>query len=387
MLMFLNRRRRAGDLVRRTVLWILILGGLSGVSAMPQQEVPGAGTAAAETAKAVTDMRGREVRLPEEIRRIIALDAGALRLVSYLDGAGRIAAVEDAGHGREKSVHDFFYLATYRLAFPELRELLSIGGAENHEGIIAAEPDLIICSSVDPVKLDQLQEVLGVPVFGVDIDVELYDTERFYRQLETLGLVLGREARAEELIRGIEAALGDLKSRSSRVREAKRAYAGGMMYFGPADLLRTTGDFLPFDLAGAENVMPSNPAGNLQPYMTSLEDLIAASPDYAFIDAANIRLSQSGFAANRKVLEEQVPAFRNRQIYSTLVYKYYGTNWENQLINVYFTGKVLYPDLYGDVSVKEKAREIWRLFFGVDLDFDAVVAAQKGGPGRVRWFD
>ena len=387
MLISLQRRCRTGSLVRRVFLCILILGSMPGVFAMPQREVPGAGTETAETAKAVTDMRGREVRLPEEIRRIIALDAGALRLVSYLDGIGRIAAVEDAGHGREKSVHDFFFLATYRLAFPELRNLPSIGGADNHEGIIAAEPDLIVCSSVDPVRLDQLQEVLGVPVFGVDIDVELYDTERFYRQLETLGLVLGREARAEELIRGIGAALEDLEFRASRVEEPRRAYAGGMMYFGPADLLRTTGDFLPFDLAGAINVMPSNPAGNRQPYMTSLEDLITASPDYAFIDAANIRLSQSGFASSRKVLEEQVPAFRDRQVYSTLVYKYFGTNWENQLINVYFAGKVLYPELYGDVSVNEKAREIWRLFFGVDLDFDAVVAAQKGGPGRVEWFD
>ncbi len=334
----------------------------------------------------VTDMRGRSVTVPGEIDSIIALGAGSLRLISCLDGADRIIAVEDQGHGREKTVHDFFFLATYRLAFPGLRELPDIGSAENHEGIIAAAPDIIISSTVDVSQLDQLQAILGIPVFAIDADVELQDTEVFFHQLRTLGKVLGREARADELVQGIDAVLKDLEKRADLVEKPKRAYAGGMMFFGPADLLRTTGDYLPFDLTGTENVMPTSPAGNRQPYMTSLEALIAASPDYAFIDAANINLSRSGFMTRREVLEEQVPAFGNREVYTNLVYKYYGTNWENQLINVYHSGKVLYPLLFEDVSVEEKAEEIWKLFFGQPLDYHSVIKQQKAGPGRVNWF-
>jgi iron complex transport system substrate-binding protein len=120
--------------------------------------------------------------------------------------------------------------------------------------------------------------------------------------------------------------------------------------------------------------------------MTSLEDLIAAAPDYIFIDAANVRLSESGFRENRRVLEEQVPAFKNRDVYTTFVYKYYGTNWENQLINVYYVGKILYPDLYDDIRIRQKAEEIWDLFFGVPLDFADVIAQQRTGPSRVDWF-
>ena len=121
--------------------------------------------------------------------------------------------------------------------------------------------------------------------------------------------------------------------------------------------------------------------------MTSLEDLIAAAPDYAFIDAANVNLSKSGFMQNRKVLEEQVPAFGTQQVYTTLVYKYYGTNWENQLINVYYVGKELYPQLYSDVDIQKKAEEIWKLFFNVSLDYNSVVTRQKAGFGRVDWFN
>ena len=368
--------------LRITAAALVLLFTAYGLCAAAQQEVPENGESFP-----VTDMRGREVQIPGEVSEIIALDAGALRLVSYLGATDMVTAVEDEGHGREKTEYNFFSLATYRIAFPGLRELPVIGSRENHEGIIAAAPDLIITSTVDAGQLDHLQEVLGIPVFAVNIDVELFDTELFYDQIKKLGLVLGRQQRAEELINGIDAALGDLENRKTKVTDPGKAYAGGMMYYGPADLLRTTGDYLPFDLSGTINVMPSNPAGNRQPYMTSIEDLIAAAPEYIFIDSANINLSAKGFTDNRRIYEDQVPAFAEKRVYSTFAYKYYGTNWENQLINVYYIGKVIYPQLYSDVSISDKAEEIWLLFFGVPLDFDKVAALQKGGPGTVDWLD
>ena len=369
--------------IKLLAISLLLLSIVPGLFAMAQQEEPQT-TPATIT---VTDTRGRSVTVPSEIDGIVALGAGSLRLVSYLGAADKVVAVEDAGHGREKSEYGFFPLATYRLAYPELRELPSIGSAENHEGIIAAAPDLVISSAVDTAQLDQLQNVLGIPVYGADVDVELYDTDIFYNELKTLGKLLGAEARADTLVDGIEAALTDLNSRAKAVEEPKRAYAGGMMYYGPADLLRTTGDYLPFDLTGTENTMPTNPAGNRQPYMTSLEDLSAAAPDYVFIDAANENLSKDGFMTNRNVLEEQVPAFASEEVYTTLVYKYYGTNWDNHLINIYYAGTVLYPGLYSDISISDKAEEIWKLFFNVSLDYDEVLAQQKTGPGKVNWFE
>lgn len=365
------------------MLFVLAAGTVSLSAAAQAEEVT------PESFTTVTDMRGRSVSVPQKVDSLIALEAGSLRLVSYLDATDKVIAVEDAGHGREKSDYGFFSLATYRLARPELRNLPSIGSSENVEGLIAADPDLIISSQRDVGQLDHLQELTGIPVFAVDVDLELYDTDQFFLQLETLGAILGRFGRSEELASGIQAALQDLAVRSQKVAAPERAYAGGMMYYGPADLLRTTGDYLPFDLTGTVNVMPTNPTGNRQPYMTSLEDLIAAAPDYVFIDAANVNLSRSGFHDNREVLKELVPAFSAQEVYTTFVYKYYGTNWENQLINVYAVGKILYPRLFADVSIEEKAEEIWDLFFTAeaDLDHDTVVSAQGSGVKRVDWFE
>lgn len=334
----------------------------------------------------VTDMRQREVAVPQDIERIIALEANALRLLSYFDAINKVVAVEDTGHGREKTVHEFFYLATYRIAHPNLKQLPSIGTRANHEAIIASDADIVFCSLVDTGQLDQLQQILGIPVFGIDADVEMNDLERFLDQIIVVGKVLKEEKRAEELASGIQALIDDLSLRAKQVTEAKRAYAGGMMYYGPADVLRTTGDYIPFDLTGAKNVMPTNRANNRQPYMTSLEDLIFADPDYVFIDSANNTLSTSGYLANKAILDTSVSAFRQQNVYTTLVYKYYGTNWENQLINCYYVGKVLYPRLYEDIMIEEKAEQIWELFFNVPLRYAEVAQLQSPALGRADWF-
>jgi iron complex transport system substrate-binding protein len=334
----------------------------------------------------ITDLRGRKVSVPSDIQSIIALEANSLRLLSYFKSIEKVIAVEDTGHAREKTFHQFFNLATYRIAFPQLRELPSIGNSSNHEAIIAAAPDMIFSSTADVGQLDQLQQILGIPVFGIDADIELNDLEKFLDQFRIVGDVLGEEARAEELILGINGIIEDVAARTARLQEGKRAYAGGMMYYGAADLLRTTGDYDPFDFTGTINVMPTNPANNKQPYLTSLEELISRNPSYVFVDAANEMLSKGGYLVNKAVLEDTVAAFRNRDVYTTLVYKYYGTNWESQIINIYYIGKILYPDLYTDVVVEQKAEAIWKLFFNIPLAYSTVAELQTPAYGPARWF-
>lgn len=339
------------------------------------------------TPRVITDMRGRQVNLPAgAIQRIIALEACSLRLLCYLGVTDKVVAVEDVGHAREKTEHDFFYLASYRIAFPELKNLPSIGSSANHEAIIAAKPDIIICSSVDVSMLDQLQNTLGIPVFAVDADVEFDNIGRFNEQLLKLGALFGKELRAKELVDGIAKALADIARRAQKVSNPKKAYAGGMMFYGPADLLRTSGNYLPFTLTGINNVMPPNPTGNGQPYMTSLETLINANPDFVFIDSANEQLSRKGYIEKKALLDTSAQAFRDKQVFATLAYKYYGTNWENQLINIYFVGKTVYPELYADTNIETKAAEVWRLFFAREISYKAVLTYHKPAFSQVTWW-
>ena len=108
--------------------------------------------------------------------------------------------------------------------------------------------------------------------------------------------------------------------------------------------------------------MPPNPTGNKQPYLTSIEDLIKENPQFIFIDLANENLSLAGYKEHKNLLDNEVSAFKNRNVYTTLVYKYYGTNWESPIINAYFVGKIVYPNNFADVKLEDVATDVWRLF-------------------------
>ena len=333
----------------------------------------------------IVDARGRTVEVPTEINSIICLNACALRMVSYFDSIDKVIAVENyeklGGAGGLYSLR-----LTYRLAFPELKDLPDIGGDDTPEAIILADPDIVFCTTIAVSELDNLQEKLGIPVFAINADLE-FDDEKFFEQIAMMGNVLNEEDRATELIDGIKGIIADTKARTPTTANAKTGYATGMQGGSGSGLAKTSGDYLPFTYTNVQNVMPSSIAGvGKQPYATTSEAIIAADPDYVFVDmnASACKADYDSWKADGTGIEN-VTAFANGDVYSTLIYKIYGTNWDNQLCNFYFVGKTVYPDLYAGIDPKQKAEDIWRLFFQVDLDYDEVVAAQGMGFGKLIW--
>ena len=333
----------------------------------------------------ITDARGRTVEVPTDINSIICLNACALRMVSYFDSIDKVIAVENY-EKMEGSGGLFSKRLTYRLAFPELQSLPDIGGDDTPEAIILANPDIVFCTTIAVSELDNLQEKLGIPVFAINADLE-FDDEKFFEQIMMMGNVLNEEGRATELVNGIKSIIADTKGRMPAASAIKTGYATGMQGGSGSGLAKTSGDYLPFTYTNVQNVMPSSIAGvGKQPYGTTSEALIAANPDYVFVDmnASACKTDYDKWKADGTGIEN-VKAFKNGNVYSTLIYKIYGTNWDNQLCNLYFVGKTVYPDLYTGIDPKQKAEEIWKLFFQVDLDYDEVVAAQGMGFGKLTW--
>ena len=87
-----NHRQSGKSGLKLVFVGLLLLCSMTGLFAMAQQEAP----AAAESF-VVTDMRGRDVTVPGEVDSLIALGAGSLRLISYLNATDKVIAVEDAG--------------------------------------------------------------------------------------------------------------------------------------------------------------------------------------------------------------------------------------------------------------------------------------------------
>ncbi len=322
----------------------------------------------------VTDALGRTVSVPENADKVVCLSAGSSRLVCYLGAYDRIVGVDDQDSGAIGSPANY-HMATYRVAY-DFSRITNVGSEENFRGIISTGANLIVTSLTDKTQVDTLQLNTGIPVIAVtaagNIDV---DDEGFDSNLRILGKALGLESRAEELIKGKDAILSELSSyRSSSVVEPK-CYIGGMFYMMKGGLDMTTGNYAPFDYVGAGNSMPDANSGN--PYLTSIKEIASSGAELMFVDSMTLSGSKATFEQNRNVLSA-LPAVSDGLLYSTLVYKYYGTNWEAELMNAYFIGSVIDPPVF-DYDVAEKANMILDLFYpDSDVDYDTLCGFQTG---------
>ncbi len=317
----------------------------------------------------VTDALGRTVNIPEQVDSIYCIGACSLRLVSYFDAADKVQAIEPAG--TFNTLDDQTYYLINKAEFSELPQVATIP-----EAILDLNPSLIITSTAeDTATADTLQTQTGIPVYVIDANVEF--GQAFYDQITSLGTLLGEQSRATQLNEGVADMISDITSKTTGA-STETAYACGMFYYGGASFLKGSGNYLPFDYSDVTNAL--EPAVNRQPYVITLETLIAANPDYIFIDS--IGLSSCVDSINEYVDTNtglgDVSAVENDNIYSTMVYKCYGTNWDNQLVNVYYVAAVMNGNLYS-WNFEDKANEIIQLFYpGTTMTYQDIAAGQTG---------
>jgi len=360
---------------------ILCAGGAAAVMLLNQ-----GGGSDGET---VTDMLGREVVLPAESQedlRIVCVSAGALRMTCYYGCIDRVVGVDAYDAGAVGSAANYC-MATYRVAYDGIAGIENVGSYDNTEAIRGTGANLIITSERDVSVVNSIQTATRIATIAINVDLEMDDIKAMNAQFEMLGKVFCDSGRADELKNGISDLLEELAEYRNRIPEEDRrtAYVGGMFYYMQGGLYKTTGNYLAFDLAGVENVMPPNPSGNKQPYDTDVEDVMAADPDYMFVDCMTYSASKAAYEKDKRSLGN-ITAIEDEDVYTTLVYKYYGTNWETQLMNVFYVGSVVYPEVFG-YEISEKADGILRLFFeDSDVTCEEVAEAQTPGYGRADWF-
>ena len=322
-----------------------------------------------ESETTVTDALGRTVNIPEQIDSVYCLGACSLRLVSYFDAVEKVQAIETAGTFNTRD--DQTYYLINKGKFSTLPQV-----ADTAEAILALNPSVIITSlAEDTAAADNLQTQTGIPVYVINADLEFGET--FYNQITSLGTLFGEQNRATELNDGIAQMISDITSKATTA-STKSAYACGMFYYGGASFLKGSGNYLPFDYSKVTNAI--EPAANGQPYVITLETLIAANPDYIFIDS--IGLSGAIDSINEYISTNtglnDVSAVKNNNIYSTMVYKCYGTNWDNQLLNAYYVASIMNGELYS-WNFEDKANQIIELFYpGTTMTYSDIMNGQSG---------
>lgn len=328
----------------------------------------------------VKDLAGREVEVPKKVERVVAIGPGALRLVVYLQAVEKVVGVEDA----EKRWETF--TRPYRLANPQIVELptIGVGGPDdpkpNVEEIMKLKPDIIF-AVVSANYAENLQEKTGIPVVVLNYGtLGNFRTAELFSSLRLMGKILGKEKRAEEVIAYIEKTVKELNERTKDAERPWKVYVGALGFKGQHGIVSTTCRFPPFEV---NNVFSENVACKVNAtshVFIDREFLLREQPDIIFLDLGNLHLVREDYSKDRSFYES-LKAFKNKEIYGIFSFNFYNTNIEQALVNSYWIGKVLYPEKFRDVEIKEKADEIYEFFIGKKLY--SLITGKYGELGKI----
>ena len=215
-----------------------------------------------ETNIEITDGIGRQLTVnPGSYRRIVCVGAGALRLYSYLGDMSLLSGVEDIDNPevRENSTMPFEGVARpyYDANKDVLKGLPSAGTGgpiANQQGpnlakLISCEPDLIISDFETKEAAEAMEKATGATVFTIKYGRKAVFDETVHAVLQTLGKLLDRQDRANELLSYIEKETKALQEKTKDVTERPNVYVGGIGNWGQKDYLATHSTYPMFTVA------------------------------------------------------------------------------------------------------------------------------------------
>ena len=323
----------------------------------------------------VTDAAGREVTIPADPQRIAVSGSGSTRLVAYLGALDRVVAV-DSQDGKTTQTTD---IRPYGLANPGLRELPTLGTAKGQidpERLLAAEPDLILKSTSGSDlagEADELTEKTGIPVvLYTQYDYGSKPAE-FAENLRLLGTVLGKEERAEELLRYFEEIKEDLNARTKDIPDEGKPtlYVGGVSYSGAHGFYSTQPNYLPFRYLHAKNAAAGadTGTGTTENAKIAQEQILSWDPDILFVDLGTLTAAGGGaiIELSTDPSYNSMTAVQKGEVYAALPHTSMGANYETILADAYYIGKILYPEQFADIDPAAKADEIYQFVVGVPV--------------------
>ncbi|GAB6192213.1 iron ABC transporter substrate-binding protein [Desulfocastanea catecholica] len=330
-------------------------------------------------AREISDAQGRNLVIPETVKKIICSGSGCLRLLTYLQAQNMVVAVDDI-EGRRRQ----FDARPYALANPGFKELPIFGefrGKDNPELILTLpeQPEVILkvvattqgAAGLEPEKL---QQKTGIPVVVLHYGNLVNQRNDLFSALRIIGDVVGKRPRAEELIAYFQQAIDDLHRRTADIPDAKKpsVYLGGVAYAGPHGFQSTEPTYPPFRFINARNLADGANAAvkDLNNTDIAKEKIVAWNPDILFLDLATLQLGDKAGGLHELKTDpayQTLTAVQTGSLYGVLPYNWYNQNFDSILANAYFIGKLLYPDRFYDIDPQAKADEIYTFLVGKPL--------------------
>ena len=335
-------------------------------------------SSSASTFTEVTDMLGRKVAIDiPNVKKVVCIGAGALRLYSYINGTNLLCGVEDIDNPSKNSTVNKQFAASprpyYMVYGNSVKELPSVGkGGPNNQAaeaemIATCSPDLIFSEYEDISLADNLQNQLDTPVLVLKYDSSIIFGESLNASLRLIGQVTNKASRAEELISYIDSCKADLNNRTKDIKDTDKpsVYLGCLGSWGVQDIYMTCKDYPLFSFTNINNVvddvLTKSGFQNID-----AEKFITLDADKIILDASGISKFKTTYNENKETFNN-LKAFKNNEIYLQLPYNNYFTNIEVALMDAYYDASIVYPSAFSNLTIEAKSNEISNRFLGKEL--------------------
>ncbi|OPY54593.1 MAG: iron-dicitrate transporter substrate-binding subunit [Methanosaeta sp. PtaU1.Bin112] len=308
----------------------------------------------------IVDSSGRSVLVPRPVNRIVSLSIDDLRVLAELGAVDNIV-------GRPEYVDKYADKLIPLQAHPEIKDIPSAGGYKtpNIEIMLSLKPDVIFAyggSSAYTDIADDIQYKTNIPVVCIH-----HSTDSGYKfdlnAFRLVGIVVGKEDRAEELIAYAEKEIAELSEKTSKIPESEKP----RVYFFSAH----EADFIenavpcygPIDVAGGINVARELPSCTVADI--SIEQIIDWNPDIILIHSFSKEPAISVEAVLSDPRLQSIKAVKTGKVYYTKGF-YIGWDPASGIAESFYLAKLLHPEAFKDLDVEEKGNEILKQFYGAD---------------------
>jgi iron complex transport system substrate-binding protein len=336
-------------------------------------------------ARTLTDITGREVRIPDHPQRIVLGESRMLYSVALLTPGNPLQHI--AGWPQDLKKYDPQTWQIFAREFPQMDDIpvLGLDGVNdmNPEQVIALKPDLVILpqlarASESGAVLEKMLAAANIPVVKIDLRVELLkNTER---SITLLGDVLNQPQRAADFNRFYRSHMQRIASRLAGYHGPKpsvllQLHLGRRSECCVTSVNGNLGELLKF--AGGNNIASQQIKGVFG--RLSEESVIAAQPDFYFatgtgsadeagalklgpaVTTAQTRQSLLALTGQQNALK-QLTALRDGHA-GAIWHNFYLSPWH--VVATEFFATTLYPQLFHDVDPEQTLRQLFHDFLPI----------------------
>lgn len=307
----------------------------------------------------IVDLAGRVVEVPQPLERIAVWDTAAAQVIRALGAEDKIVGILD---WMADPMHSSFW--------PELQDRPTISSwyEPDYEKVIDVDPQVIFTLGGYPPDAEEQLEPAGIKV----IRIRLSTLGTLTRNIETVGLILGKEEEAEEFANFLQSKLDLIEERVQEIKpeERKTVYfeSGHKDYFayGPGSV-----DDELLGKAGGINIFADLGVSGSE---VDPEEILVRDPDVVIKDPMGVKYG--GYTAtDTSDMEAKRDEMMSRPGWSELkavkdgqVYIQSGDLYGPMMvINLCYIAKILYPDRFEDLDVEAFHREYLEKYQGLEF--------------------